>query len=390
MSRNRWLKPFQEFAQSESAGGIVLACAAAVALLWANLASASYVHLKELPLGLRLGPWDLQKPLEFWVNDGLMAVFFLLVGLEVKREMLIGELAGLRRAMLPILAALGGMIVPAAIYASLNWGTDAARGWGIPMATDIAFALGVLSLLGRRLPVGLKVFLTALAIVDDLGAVLVIALFYTQQLHLVSLGLSIALALACFAYGRLGGRRLAVFLPLGAVLWFFMLRSGVHATVAGVLLAMTIPIASGSHSPLRRLEHALESWAAYGILPIFALLNAGVPFKVGMLVVSHVTLGVSLGLLVGKPVGIVGFSWLAARIGLVRLPDGANWRTMIGIGLLGGIGFTMSLFINALAFPESELLYQAKLGVLLTSTIAAVLGLIVLRYAAGSPPVSQD
>jgi NhaA family Na+:H+ antiporter len=420
--RMRLLKPFQEFVASESAGGIILTLAAAAAFLWANTPFAhAYFHMKEMVLGF--GHSSLQGSLEFWVNDGLMVIFFLLVGLEIKREMLAGELAGLRRAILPVVAAAGGMVCPAAIYALANWGTAGIHGWGIPMATDIAFALGVLSLVGRGVPLSLKVFLTALAIIDDLGAVLVIALFYSKQMHLVSLGLAAIVLVLCFVYGRVGGRRLSVFAALGVLLWYFMLTSGVHATVAGVLLALTIPLTaeragresagqlsgdaqgllqafrtesrpSGSAlrqsasepqsgSPLQRLEHALGPWVAYAILPVFALMNAGVAVRGNALSVSDVTIGVCAGLLVGKPLGIVGFSWLATRTGLTRLPKGTSWGSITGVGLLGGIGFTMSLFINALAFGHSDLSDQAKLGVLSTSVLAAIVGLLVLRYVAG-------
>ena len=415
-SLTRWLNPFQEFAASESAGGIILAFAAALAFVWANTPAAdAYFHMKETVLGI--GRWGLHGSLEFWVNDGLMVIFFLLVGLEIKREMLAGELAGLRRALLPVLAAVGGMLCPAAIYALINWGTEGIRGWGIPMATDIAFALGALSLLGRRVPLSLKVFLTALAIIDDLGAVLVIALFYSEKLHLVSLGLSLLMVLLCFVYGRLGGRRLSVFAILGIPLWYFMLTSGIHATVAGVLLALTIPLtgnrerdesgqlssdpngllqkppvevpALGDHvratSPLHRLEHALQPWVAYGIMPIFALFNAGVTVQGGGAAVGRVSLGICLGLLVGKPVGIIGFSWLAARLGLARLPEGIRWPSMAGMGLLGGIGFTMSLFIANLAFAGSHHLDHAKLAVLLTSAVAAAAGMLVVIVATAMP-----
>jgi Na+:H+ antiporter, NhaA family len=309
------------------------------------------------------------------------------------------------------------MLCPAAIYALINWGTEGIRGWGIPMATDIAFALGALSLLGRRVPLSLKVFLTALAIIDDLGAVLVIALFYSAKLHLVSLGLSLLAALLCFVYGRLGGRRLSVFVMLGVPLWYFMLTSGIHATVAGVLLALTIPLGGNrerdesgqlssdpngllqkppvevpafadhvrASSPLHRLEHALQPWVAYAIMPIFALFNAGVTVQGGGAAVGKVSFGVCLGLLVGKPIGIIGFSWLAARLGLARLPEGIRWPAMAGIGLLGGIGFTMSLFIANLAFAGSHHLDHAKLAVLLTSAVAAAAGMLVVIVATAIP-----
>ncbi len=415
-ARRRLLKtlltPFQSFAQGESSSGLVLIAAAVVAFVWANLPVAdAYFHMKEIHIGFEWNNRILDKPLEFWVNDGLMAIFFLLVGLEIKREILIGELQGVRRALWPAVAALGGMVVPAAIYASINWDTAALRGWGIPMATDIAFALGVITLLGKRVPTSLKVFLTALAIVDDLGAVLVIALFYTETLHLLSFAIVLAVFAACLLYGWLHGRNLGIFVLLGLVLWYFMFRSGVHPTVAGVLLAMTIPIpphlrhppresaAEGPQqyeatetalqqeakelahlrSPLHRLERMLTPWVAFGIMPIFALFNAGISLQDGAVSVTPVTAGVFFGLLFGKPIGIVGASWLAAKSRMIALPREVHWSQMIGVGILGGIGFTMSLFIAMLAFPQHPTeLDQAKLAILATSVVAAAAGLALL------------
>jgi NhaA family Na+:H+ antiporter len=413
------LTPFQQFVRRETIGGLILICTAAAAFVWANLPAAadSYHHMKEYPIGVHIGSWALNQSLEWWVNDALMALFFLLVGLEIKREVLVGELAGWRRAMWPVLAAAGGMIVPAALYATVNWNGEALRGWGIPMATDIAFALGVMSLLGNRVPVSLKVFLTALAIVDDLGAVLVIAIFYTTSLHVVDFAMMAGLLGLCAAYGWTGGRRLSVYGVIGVVLWYVTYHSGVHATVAGVLLAMTIPIGPHSRSlprpeangaepefeqmeaalqavrtelaeaqsPLHRLEHALTPWVAYLIMPVFALFNAGVTIAGGgAATISAVNVGILLGLLVGKPVGIVGASWISYRLGLISLPADVRWPAMVGAGILGGIGFTMSLFIAMLAFPSSPaLLDQAKLGVLATSVIAAGVGLAVLARATG-------
>ena len=416
----RLLTPFQTFFRSESAGGVILIAAAVVAFLWANSPFApSYQALKEAPFGIGLGGWGLEKPLLLWVNDGLMALFFLLVGLEIKRELLVGELKEPRAAALPIAAAVGGMAVPAGIYVALNWGGEGMSGWAIPMATDIAFALGVMALLGKRVPLGLKVALTALAIVDDLGAVLVIALFYTANLKPGYLGLALALWVAALLYGRLGGRRLTVFAVLGIVLWYGMLKSGVHATVAGVLLAFTLPMSrrlepgevkrhladlfrggdfeeqevelehledlvEGAQSPLHELEHSLLPWSAFFIMPVFALFNAGFRLSPEASFAAPVTLGAFLGLVLGKPLGVVLFSWLAVASGRAALPGGVGWTAVTGMGLLAGIGFTMSLFIAALGFPDPVLLDQAKLGVLSASVAAAVVGLVALHVGTSS------
>jgi NhaA family Na+:H+ antiporter len=437
---HRVLRPFQEFARLEAAGGIVLMVAALLALVWANSPWAGvYAALRQANLTVGLGELALSKDLLHWVNDGLMALFFLVVGLEIKRELLAGELADRRRAALPIAAALGGMAVPAALYLALNVGTPGARGWGVPVATDIAFALGVLALLGRRAPLALKVFLTALAIVDDIGAVLIIALFYTAGLawpYLVAAGLVLA---ALAAANRLGVRRLAVYGLLGGVLWVAFLHSGVHATVAGVLLAMTVParahrsaapvvgrtngpgprarpgLADGrgrdgtgrpaggwtlavrrreATSPLRRLEHALHPWTTFAVLPLFALANAGVSLAGGDLrasLLDPVGLGVLVGLALGKPAGITLCAWLAVRSRLAALPHGVGWWQVHGAAWLGGIGFTMSLFVAGLAFGDAALLDATKRAVLTASVAAGMVGWLVLRRAAtvhvrGRPP----
>jgi NhaA family Na+:H+ antiporter len=408
------LTPFQSFVRSGSAGGILLIAAAVVAFAWANSgASHAYEALKALPFGIEAGDWGLRKPLLLWVNDGLMAVFFLLVGLEIKRELGVGELADRRAALLPTAAAAGGMVVPALIYAAVTWGGEGLRGWGIPMATDIAFALGVMALLGKRVPLGLKVFLTALAIVDDLGAVLVIAVFYTAELKLGLLLASLGVWVGALAYGMVGGRKIPVFLLFGVVMWYLMLKSGVHATVAGVLLALAVPmrrvldvsqvrqelssllhgrdferqevelehiedLVEGAHSPLHDLEHSLQPWVAYAIMPLFALFNAGFTLSPEASLAAPVALGAFLGLLVGKPLGVVGCAWLAVKSGAAALPRGVGWGAMWGTGLLAGIGFTMSLFIAALGFGGGGLLDQAKLGVLSASLVAAAVGLVVL------------
>ncbi len=405
-----------QFLESEARGGVLLFLAALLAFALSNSPFASaYFALREVPLSLQIASWRLEKDLLHFVNDFLMAIFFLLVGLELKRELLSGELREPRRATLAIAAALGGMITPALIYAALNAGGPGTAGWGVPMATDIAFALGVLALLGRRVPLGLKVFLTALAIVDDLGAVLVIALFYTAKLNLTALALALAVYAVLLGIGRLGVKNLLPYLALGLVLWYFVLQSGVHATVAGVLLALAIPLGRGmplpafqtriraaassdpealeaeleslesaaaeAQSPLHRLEHRLHPWVAYGILPIFAFMNAGVALS-GM-AFGPVALGAFLGLVVGKPLGILAFSYLAVRAGLAQLPSGVGWSAILGVGMVAGIGFTMALFIAGLAFGPT-LLDEAKVGVLLASVAAALLGTgLLLRLRPG-------
>jgi NhaA family Na+:H+ antiporter len=423
----RLIKPFALFAKQASAGGIVLLACAVIALLWANSPLGEYYfRLWSTPVEVRFGNLiDIDKPLLLWINDGLMAVFFFLVGMEIKRELLVGELRSPRKAMLPMAAAVGGMVVPALIYASLNWGTPEIRGWGIPMATDIAFALGALALLGTRAPLALKVFLTALAIVDDLGAVLVIALFYTENLKVNALLYSLLFWGAMIAMNRLGVRSGLAYFLVSVGMWYFMLKSGVHATVAGVLGAFAIPVRSRIdpelfivrvreylnqfdqpvtertiilspeqqsaveaierealrvQSPLQRLEHRLHYFVAFFVMPIFALANAGVALggEGGLNWTSRVIWGVALGLLIGKPLGITLFSWLAVRLGLAQLPQGINFVHIVGVGFLAGIGFTMALFIGGLAFRGDELNY-AKLGILAGSALAGAIGFMMLR-----------
>jgi NhaA family Na+:H+ antiporter len=373
------------FLDSEAAGGILLMGAAAAAMIVANspLAPTYFGALKAY-----LGPLSLGH----WINDGLMAVFFLLVGLEIKREVLDGQLASWSNRALPGIAAAGGMLVPALIYAALNAGTpETLRGWAIPTATDIAFALGVLSLLGPRVPASLKVFLAALAILDDLGAVIVIAIFYTGSISTPDLGYAAATLAVLIAMGRMRVNRLWPFLLVGVVLWFFVLRSGVHATIAGVLLAMTIPLrpAPGrpddvGHSLLHQLEHALARPVAFLVVPIFGFANAGVSLAgIGVsTLIEPVTLGIALGLSAGKLIGVFGAAALAIRFGLATLPFRATWQHLIGVALLCGIGFTMSLFIALLAFdPMPETLEKAKLGILLGSLAAGSAGYLLLRFA---------
>lgn len=405
----RVVGPFQSFARSGSLGGFFLLLAALVAFGWANSPwAATYTGILAEYLSLNLGNWSLRLSLSHWVNDGLMAVFFLMVGLELKRELVTGELSRPRQATLGVAAALGGMIVPALIYALFNRGGEGLAGWAIPMATDIAFALAAMSVLGSRVPLSLKVFLTALAIVDDLGAVLVIGLFYTSGLNLGALGVAAALLAGLFLVNRMGVRRLGVYLIPGVVLWYFVLLSGLHATIAGVLVAFVIPItrrvtapvdalqnaveagaaeAAGSHlaavervlearqSPLHRLEHALHPYVNFLVLPVFALFNAGLSLAgVG---VGSVTLGIAAGLVIGKPLGVFLLSFVAVKTGLAQLPAGVTWRGVLGVGLLAGIGFTMSLFIAGLSF-EAELYNQARLGIIAASLVSAALGVALL------------
>jgi NhaA family Na+:H+ antiporter len=430
----RVLRPFQRFFATAAAGGLVLLACTAVALALANSPWAgAYHHLWELPLTVGVPGFGLTLSLHHWVNDALMAVFFFLVGLEIKREVLVGELASLRSAALPVAAAVGGMVVPALLYAAVNAGGPGAAGWGVPMATDIAFALGILALLGDRVPSGLRVFLAALAIADDLGAVLVIAFFYTGALDWGALGGAAAALAVLVGLNRAGARRPLTYVLLGVGLWLFVLASGVHATIAGVLLALTVPArtrisedeflaraerslaefraadepgttvltnhghqaalqelesaADAAQAPLQRMEHALHGFVAFFVMPVFALANAGVPLGggVGAALGSPVALGIALGLVVGKPVGIFLASYAAVRAGAADLPAGVAWRHVHGAGWLGGIGFTMSLFVAGLAFTDPAMLDVAKLGVLGASVMAGLVGYTLLRRARVAP-----
>lgn len=382
----RTLTAIRAFLATEASGGVLLMAAAAAALVIANSPlSESYFHVLHIQIaGLSLS---------HWINDGLMAVFFLLVGLEIKRETLDGELSSWSRRVLPGVAALGGMLVPALIYVGFNLSTpETLRGWAIPAATDIAFALGVLSLLGPRVaPASLKIFLAALAIIDDLGAIVIIAVFYTDQLTLWALAGAGAVLALLITLNRLKITRLAPYLLLGCLLWWLLLKSGVHATLAGVALALTIPILptpvgedDESHSPLHRLEHGLHPWVAYLIVPIFGFANAGVNLgAVGLAAMAAPSaLGVAAGLFVGKQLGVFGFSALAIRLGAAKRPTGANWTQLYGVSLLCGIGFTMSLFINNLAFRSAILQDETKLGVLAGSVLSALAGWAVMALAA--------
>jgi NhaA family Na+:H+ antiporter len=432
---DRVLEPFQQFAHAEASGGLVLLFNALLALAWANSPwGDSYHHLWATPLTIGVPGFGLTESLHHWINDGLMAVFFFVVGLEIKREILVGELASVRQAALPLFAAVGGMVVPAAVFSALTVGSAAARGWGVPMATDIAFALGVAALLGPRVPTSLKVFLAALAIVDDIGAVLVIAFFYTASIQVGALAVAAVVLLGLVGLNRAGVRSALPYFALGAILWIAFLKSGVHATVSGVLLAFTIPAStrisgqqflheSLSHitrfdaacaddpaefrtvqrhqepifaleetvqraqSPLLRLEHRLHFFVAFFIMPLFALANAGValPADLGAALGDAAVLGIFFGLLLGKPLGITLFAWLAVRLRLADLPHGTGWRHIVGVGALGGIGFTMALFIAALAFGDGAALESAKLGILAGSLVAGLTGWLLLRRSPAAP-----
>ncbi len=433
------LGPFERFAARESSGGVALLVCTVVALAWANSPWAeSYVHLWEQEVAVSIGPLAARGTLHHIINDGLMAVFFFVVGLEIKREILVGELASLGQAALPLAGALGGMLVPAALYLAFNAGGAGAHGWGVPMATDIAFALGVLALLGPRVPGPLRVFLTALAIADDIGAVLVIAVFYSGGVVWGALGATGLLLMFALLANAAGVRRPSAYAVIGVALWVAVVASGVHATVAGVLLALAIPartrvreatflvgarhalarfdralddvpagmavavltnsesqdalhhleeLCEGAQPPLHRIEHGLHGVVAFAIMPLFALANAGVRLDGDVLgaLTSPVVLGVVAGLVIGKPLGITLFAWLATKAGLSSRPSGASWAALHGVSWLGGIGFTMALFVAALAFADpgdAELLARAKLGILVASLLAGVVGWLLVRRSA--------
>jgi len=378
-----------EFIQKESAGGLALIAAMLLALILSNSPlEGLYSSFLHIPIDVRVGALELKKSLYHWVNDGLMVIFFLLVGLEVKREIVEGHLSSVRQAVLPVIAAMGGIAVPAAIYVLLNRGNPVAmRGWAIPTATDIAFALGVLALLGRRAPVSLKILLMALAIIDDLGAIVIIGIFYTEDLSLLSMLVAgIALAVLIL-FNRLHVARKAPYFLVGTVLWISVLKSGVHATLAGVALAFTIPLTvtgpeGGQRSPLREIEHDLHAWVAFLIMPLFAFVNAGVDvtgIAFGEVDLS-MPLGIALGLFLGKQLGVFGFSWLSIKLKLAKLPAGSGWGHLYGVAVLTGIGFTMSLFIASLAFTDDRMFqYTDRLAILAGSFLSGILGFLILR-----------
>ncbi len=378
------LQIFKQFFKSGSAGGVILICSVLVSLIVANTSAGEQLqHILNYALGYENSWLQLKYPVLLWINDGLMAIFFLLVGLEIKRELVEGELSTIKKASLPILAAFGGAIVPAIIFLLFNKNTISADGWGIPMATDIAFALAIIALLGKRVPVSLKIFLAALAIVDDLIAILVIAFFYSSELHLINLLYAGGLLAVLFILNRAGIKNLVFYLIPGLFIWYFVHHSGIHATIAGVLVAFTLPTNKGSNeSPLEKLEHILMKPVNFFIMPLFALANTNITIEADMFTAldSPLGLGIMAGLLIGKPVGILFSSWLAVKAGLSKLPDAASWKHITGIGIIGGIGFTMSIFIALLSYPENVVLQtEAKFAVLLTSVTAGIVGYMWLK-----------
>ncbi|MCH7668966.1 MAG: Na+/H+ antiporter NhaA [Acidobacteria bacterium] len=436
----KFIRPLLRFTQIAAAGGVVLLVAAAVALVWANAFGDSYETFWQTDLSFSVGSFHFEETLKDIVNDALMVIFFFVVGLEIKRELVVGELKDKRRAALPAIAALGGMIVPALIYLSFAGGIDgAARGWGVPMATDIAFSMGVISLLGKRVPVGAKLFLLALAITDDIGAITVIAIFYTTTLSIPWLFTGLGGLLVVYLAGRAGIRHMAFYVAMGVFIWFAIFESGVHATLAGVALGLMTPVfpyysddayykratgilnryqvdstsplkrarvdhsalqlakvAEESVSPLDRLEHSLHPWSAFVIVPLFALANAGVSFEgvnLGEAVTSSVALGVAAGLFVGKLVGITLFTWIAVKTGLGRLPQNTDWGQIVGLAALAGIGFTVSLFIAELAYTDVAITNLAKIGIFVGSGISGIVGYMLLsRRGAPSqePPTPTE
>jgi len=379
------LKRASQFFEWQAAGGIVVCAAGAMALILANSGLGPlYARLLDLPVAIQLSHLVIAKPLVLWVNDGLMAIFFLQVGLELKREALQGALSRPSNAALPALAAIGGMAGPALLYLAVTAGSQgAARGWAIPTATDIAFSLGVLALLGERVPPSLKTFLLALAIIDDLGAIIIIAAFYTGHLSTVALGVAAIGVIALVILNLSGISRLTPYMLIGLCLWVSVLKSGIHATLAGVIVGLAIPLDAAGVSPLRRLEHTLHPWVAFGVLPVFAFANAGITLvDIGLKdLADPIQIGIGLGLLVGKQCGVLVTVWSVARLGLAALPEGASWRQMHGVALLTGIGFTMSLFIGTLAFPADGYNPDVRLAVLLGSLISGIAGFLVLRGA---------
>lgn len=375
-SRNSSTSIFRKFFESEKAGGLLLIFFTILSLLLANSSlSEKYIHFWEFSIA--------GMSLEHWINDGLMAIFFLLVGLELKREFLVGELSSLKKASLPIISALGGILVPAGIYASINWGQETSAGFGIPMATDIAFALGALSLLGNKVPVALKVFLTALAVIDDLGAILVIALFYTKSILWINLFLSLGIFGLLIVFNKLKIKSLWIYILAGIGMWYFMHHSGIHATITGVLLAMCIPTQSKSQkdSPALRLQHVLHYPVPFIILPLFALVNTAIQLDStwDQALFDSASLGIILGLVVGKPVGIFLFTRASIALKFAEKPAGVTWSQLFGVAILGGIGFTMSIFITILAFDNPAYIIEAKIAILIASLLAGFLGIMWLR-----------
>jgi len=379
----RLTRHFVEFLESEQASGIVLLLCTVLSISVANSAwGPDFLGFWDIKVGFEASGLHLKHSLSHWINDGLMAIFFLLIGFEIERELYAGELSDVQNALLPVFAAVGGMALPALFYFLINRGTETVGGFGIPMATDIAFSLGVLALLGSRIPSTLKVFLAAFAIVDDLGAILLIALFYGGELSLPYLGLATGVFAGLSILNRLGVQRLSLYLILGVALWYFLLESGIHATISGVLLAFSIPFGRGEEtSPSYRLQHFLHKPVAFFVMPVFALANTGIALSenwtdgLGTLNVA----GILAGLLVGKPIGILLFTFLAVRYGFSRLPEDVNWLHIVGVGFLGGIGFTMSIFVTLLAFENPTTIQTSKIAILIGSLLAGTIGFLVLR-----------
>lgn len=378
----------QRFLQLEAAGGILLVVAAAIAMILANTPlSFLYNMLIDIPLVIQIGALEIAKPLLLWVNDGLMAVFFLLVGLELKRELIEGELTSAKKVVLPAFGAIGGMLVPALVYVYLNHDDPSAiSGWAIPAATDIAFALGVLSLLGKRVPNSLKIFLISLAIFDDVGAIIIIAFFYTSKISMTALVVTAICLVVLFIMNRKGVLRTGAYVFVGAIMWTSLLKSGVHATLAGVALAMFIPIKTGKsskQSPLIKLEHSLQAPVAFFILPFFAFCNAGLTFnEIGVEQLTHsIPVGIALGLFIGKQLGVFAFCWLSIQLRLAERPSDMSWTSLYGVAVLCGIGFTMSLFIGSLAFQETGLnrVVDERLGIIMGSLLSGIVGYLILR-----------
>ncbi len=432
------MRPFQNFLEKEASGGILLLIFTVLALVWANSPFAeSYSHLWHTKLSIGFENFILNYSLHHWINDGLMAIFFFVVGLEIKRELLVGELSSLKKASLPIMAALGGMIFPALFYVAFNFGKESLSGWGIPMATDIAFAIGILALLGSKVPTGLKVFITALAIADDIGAVLVIAFFYTSNISIISLAIAGGVLVLLMAANLSGIRNLIVYSVLGIILWLAFLFSGIHATVAGVLLAFTIPASSRINTaqflskgkklledfdqsgeegpdvlssedregivqsleencekimvPLQRFEHKLHPWVSFFIMPVFAFANAGVIISGKFIseLTDPVSLGIVTGLFFGKQLGISAFTWFSVKLKMASLPFGVTWKQIYAGGILAGIGFTMSLFIANLAFTSEELLTISKVGILTASLLSGLIGFFILKRSLAGKAIEE-
>ena len=387
------MKIIKDFIENDSSSGILLILATMLALILSNsVLSGTYQAFLHIPVEIRFGSLSIDKSLYHWVSDGLMAIFFLLIGLEVKREILQGHLSSVSQIALPGIAAVGGMVVPAAVYLYFNAGNEVAvNGWAIPTATDIAFALGILSMLGKRVPVSLKIFLMALAIIDDLGAIVIIAIFYTTELSSLSIIVALLAIAVLISFNLLGVSKKSALIIVGLVLWVSVLKSGVHATLAGVALAFTIPLraideAGKTVSPLKEIEHSLHFWVAFFILPLFAFVNAGVDFRNISLpqMTDPVPLGIMLGLFFGKQVGVFGFSAIAIKLKIAKMPQDSNWIQLYGVSVLTGIGFTMSLFIVSLAFEDDSLFqFTDKLAILAASFLAGILGYGVLRFAKG-------